>query len=354
MKKILFLFLTLTFICAFLFCSCADESNSTDSSLNNNNTFESSTAANDPATCQHSFSEWVVTKEATCAKTGKSERTCSLCSTTEEQTIAKTTKHTEVIDKAIAATCGKDGLTKGSHCSTCKKELVRQKVIPQTHNHNFKGTSSTCSNCNLKVFVQEELTDTIFWCISGDPIEYTNIEITVYGTGDIPNFSTEERPNWFSFLDYAEKINIGSGITSIGNYAFYSRFNPQYNPPCEFNISDTVKTIKTQAIRMNFKNEELILGKGVQTIEYLAIINAKKIYMPESVKKIDADFFRTGHIFFYEGTKSDFLKLQVWFNDVDGYMPISEVIQKYPTFTNSMYVYLEAKDTSDESKCWEN
>ena len=55
-------------------------------------------------------------------------------------------------------------------------------------------------------------------------------------------------------------------------------------------MPDTVKTIKFQAIRMNFKNEELILGKGVQTIEFRAIENAKKIYMPKSIKKLDSDF----------------------------------------------------------------
>ena len=352
MKKISYLFLILTLICIFLLCSCVDDNNSTDSSLNGNDASESSMATGDPATCQHSFGEWVVTKEATCAKTGKSERTCSLCSTTEEQTIAKTTKHTEVIDKAIAATCGKDGLTKGSHCSTCKKALVRQKVIPKTHNHNFKGTSSTCSNCNLKVFALGELTDTVFWCISGDEWEYKNIEITVFGKGDIPNFSVEERPNWFGFLDYAEKINIGSGITSIGNYAFYSRFNPQYNPPCEFNMPDTVKTIKFQAIRMNFKNEELILGKGVQTIEFRAIENAKKIYMPKSIKKLDSDFFRTEPICFYEGTKSDFLKIEIVIFDTEGYMPISEAIKKYTSLTNTFCVFVEAKNTSDDTKYW--
>ena len=354
MRKRLYFFILLTLICISMLCSCTEQNapNETNSNSNSNSTSESSITTSDPKNCAHVFGEWEITKEATCAKVGKSTRTCSLCSKKEEKTIAKTDDHTEVIDKAVAATCGKDGLTKGSHCSTCNKTIIEQNVIPKTHDHHFNGTSTTCSNCNLKVFAQGDLTDTVFWCISGDELEYKNIEITVFGKGDMPNFTSQERPIWTKYLDCAEKINIGSGITSIGNYAFYSRYDPQYNPPCEFNMSDTVKTIKFHSIRMNFKNEELILGKGVQTIEFNAIENAKKIYMPKSVKKLDSHFFSTEPICFYEGTKSDFLKIEIVVFDTEGYMPISEAIKKYTSLTNTICVFVEAKNTSDDTKYW--
>ena len=354
MKKVIWLFLSLTLICIFTFSSCEENND-----IPSNTDYESDTVTESSTTppidtknCEHVFSEWTVTKEATCAKVGKSTRACSLCSKTEEKTIAKNNDHTEVIDKAVAATCGKDGLTKGSHCSACNKTIIEQNVIPKTHDHYFNGTSTTCSNCNLKVFAQGDLTDTVFWCISGDEWEYKNIEITVFGKGDIPNFTSQERPIWTSYLDYAEKINIGSGITSIGNYAFYSKYDPQHNPPCEFNMPDTVKTIRSHAIRMNLKNEELILGKGVQTIEFKAIENARMIYMPKSIKKLDSDFFGASTICFYEGTKSDFLKIQIVVYDTEGYMPISEAIKKYPYLTDTICAFVEAKNTSDDTKYW--
>ena len=51
--------------------------------------------------------------------------------------------HTEVIDKAVAASCTATGLTQGKHCSVCNKVIVAQNVVPTLgHNYTEKNTDS--------------------------------------------------------------------------------------------------------------------------------------------------------------------------------------------------------------------
>ena len=113
-----------------------------------------------PATGKHSFGDWKITKAATCTAEGTQTRTCSVCKKVETQTI-EALGHTEVTDKAVAATCTKTGLTEGIHCSVCDAVIKAQEVVPATGKHSFgnwkitkaatctaEGTQTrTCSGC---------------------------------------------------------------------------------------------------------------------------------------------------------------------------------------------------------------
>ena len=86
----------------------------------------------------HKFGEWTITEEASCTKDGEKVRVCSLCNKTETETIP-VAGHTEVIDKAVAATCTKTGLTEGIHCSVCNVVIKAQETVP-AKGHKYVDT----------------------------------------------------------------------------------------------------------------------------------------------------------------------------------------------------------------------
>ena len=83
------------------------------------------------------------------------------------------TEHTVVIDKAVAPTCTKTGLTEGSHCSVCNEVLVAQEKIDSLRHteKTFFAVEPTCSETGLtmgkmctvckKILVKQEKIDKI-------------------------------------------------------------------------------------------------------------------------------------------------------------------------------------------------
>ena len=89
----------------------------------------------------HKYDDGKITKQPTCTAEGVKTYTCLECGDTKTETI-KANGHTEVIDKAVPATCTTDGKTEGSHCSVCGEVIKAQTVIKAT-GHNFGSWSTT-------------------------------------------------------------------------------------------------------------------------------------------------------------------------------------------------------------------
>ena len=81
------------------------------------------------AACEHSWDAGKVTTAPGCLTTGERTYTCTICELTKTETVPAA-GHKPVIDKAVAATTKKTGLTEGSHCSVCGAVLMKQQVVP--------------------------------------------------------------------------------------------------------------------------------------------------------------------------------------------------------------------------------
>ncbi len=83
----------------------------------------------------------------TCTAQGYTTHTCSRCSNTYQDAIVAAKGHTEVIDKAVAATCSTAGKTEGKHCSVCNSVLVAQQTVPAKGHTEVidKAVAATCT-----------------------------------------------------------------------------------------------------------------------------------------------------------------------------------------------------------------
>lgn len=193
MKKLLWLILTSLLTCVFALSACDNSTQNNETQNSNNNSHIHSFGVWETvkaATCttegmqerycscgekqtkniatknNHSFGEWKTVKNATCTQNGEKERSCS-CGEIEKQ-ILKANGHTEVTDKAVAATCTKNGKTAGKHCSVCNKVIVAQQTIQASHTEVIdKAVAATCTTygktegkhcsvCNKVIVAQQQ------------------------------------------------------------------------------------------------------------------------------------------------------------------------------------------------------
>ena len=88
----------------------------------------------------HDYSDqWTIDKEADCVNDGSKSRHCSRCDAKTDVTVIEAKGHTEVVDKAVAATCTADGYTEGKHCSVCNAVIKAQEKIAAT-GHKYVET----------------------------------------------------------------------------------------------------------------------------------------------------------------------------------------------------------------------
>lgn len=97
----------------------------------------------------HSFKYDRVGKQSTCIDKGYNIYKCS-CGA-EKLEYLNLAEHKEVVDEEVSATCTESGLSAGSHCAVCGKQIVLQKVIDARGHIQIidEAISATCTESGL-------------------------------------------------------------------------------------------------------------------------------------------------------------------------------------------------------------
>ena len=105
----------------------------------------------------HKFGNWTTTKSSTCTESGTQIRKCETCGATESKSLSAK-GHTEVVDKAIPATCSTDGKTEGSHCSVCGAVIKAQTTITATGHKSSGWITDKAASIGVKGSKHKECT----------------------------------------------------------------------------------------------------------------------------------------------------------------------------------------------------
>ena len=79
--------------------------------------------------CEHTTTEWIVDKNATCSAEGSRHKECVSCKQNLETATIATTAHNEELVAGKAASCTEEGLTTGKKCSVCQAVVLEQQKI---------------------------------------------------------------------------------------------------------------------------------------------------------------------------------------------------------------------------------
>ena len=146
----------------------------------------------EPGCENHTFGDWVITKNATCVAEGSKKRTCTVCGVEEVETIPATGEHTYGEWKVTKqATCTADG-TKTKTCTGCG--ATQSQVIAKS-GHNF--VNGTCSVCGETLIIGAHINYHEYVSESGGTVSasYTSTKTTRGSTNSSDSDATYSAVN---------------------------------------------------------------------------------------------------------------------------------------------------------------
>ncbi len=162
----------------------------------------------------HSFGDWETIQYVTCAQEGIDRRTCTVCGVYEEEITPINPYHNFVVIEDVPATCISDGY-QVMECDICffTDTFVTETAI----SHTDYNKDELCDYCGEIVpSTSGKCGDNLTWTFK----ESTGV-LTISGTGAMYDYNTNNRP-WEKTVENIKSVEIGSNVSSIGNYAFYN------------------------------------------------------------------------------------------------------------------------------------
>ncbi|MCQ2436199.1 MAG: leucine-rich repeat domain-containing protein [Clostridia bacterium] len=121
------------------------------------------------------------------------------------------------------------------------------------------------------------------------PFYMTGLTLTIGGTGAMPDFGTPSDRPWHNAAEAITTIQILSGVTSIGNYAFYS-----CSSLTSVTIPASVTSIGKSAFYSCSSLTSVTIPVGVTSIDYGTFMNCSSltsVTIPASVTSIGSSAF---------------------------------------------------------------
>ena len=196
-----------------------------------------------------------------------------------------------------------------------------------------------CSLCSLEVIEHGNYyMDSVKYYVTGDCVNLKDFKIVIYGTGGMPNATPDARPMWEDYYCYETEIIIRDGITSIGDYTFYSRNPHEY---ITFTIADTVSYVGRYGLYLDTEN--LVLGRGIKSLDINSIGCVQNaIFLPRSIEYIRGRFTAT---VFYEGSREEFYNIKTYYHGE--WITIGEFAEKEDSYDIAYFIYLNASGIGD-------
>jgi len=164
------------------------------------------------------------------AATCTTPKTCSVCGTTQGDLVHSFTNYISNHD----ATCVADG-TKTAKCDYCSATDT-QIDAGSTIDHSY--VNSICQVCGAQDPMSGNCGDDLTWTLDDAGT------LTVSGTGPMTNYESGQTP-WNDYICDVRTVVIESGVTSIGDNAFYNTDTPGLTT--SVTIPDTVTSIGNHA-----------------------------------------------------------------------------------------------------------